>query len=790
MSDPHLYLELFQGFRARVDNGAPLEVARQQAGALLAYLALHRESVLSREELSVLFWPEAEQEEGRQNLRRYLYLLRNQWEQPPFEKGSLLLTTRFTVQLNPLRVQTDVAAFEEAVRAAETSSDPAERIRLLSQAVDLYRGELLHGFYQDGFISERLRLDGVYRNALHALTLTYEQAGDLNHAIETALRAVATDPLMEEAHCDLMRLYAAQGQPSAVLRQYQELERVLQEELGETPSEEVRHLMESLRHRAQVRSTEPSNGHAPPAPSATVPPPSRTQALISDSVPLASVSPAPRMRLPQRLPVTVICVLSLALLWLLTHRQPGITSRPSASASVPSAAPKEARPLWVARYPPLPDEIDSSEPTALITDGAGNIYVTGFTRTEQHDVDYLTLKYDPNGNLLWRARYNGPGNDVDRARSIALDHEGNVYVTGDSDNGKGNGQTRLSGLDIATIKYDGQTGKELWVQRYNGPADGEEWAKKIVVNPTNGGICVVGISRTGQRSSDEGPCREGILIKYDRVGRVQWVRREGVSELAGHVDFFDLAGDMSGNLYIVGSTTTVKHLVRNEDFLIVKYTPGGEIEWKRTYGAPSNGIEVAQHVSLDSTGIVYVTGIGFIGVPTNGGGHRDVLTIQYDPAGNERWKQTYDFDKKNEFPNGIAVTPGGDIGVCGETKDGDYFIMRSTPSGTVQWAQTYNGLGNFQDNATAIAFDSQGYLLVTGYAWNRHREGQNGTAWDFVTLKYAPNGQALWIGRYDHSRWEDKAYVLAVDRQDNVIVAGQSGGGEKSNFITLVKYAP
>src|SRR5205085_1720751 len=97
-------------------------------------------------------------------------------------------------------------------------------------------------------------------------------------------------------------------------------------------------------------------------------------------------------------------------------------------------------------------------------------------------MDYLTLKYDPQGKEIWHVRYNGTDNNMDQARSIALDNEGNVYVTGDSNNGKGNGETKLSGLDIATIKYDGQTGREIWKQRYNGLADGEDRAKKIVVS--------------------------------------------------------------------------------------------------------------------------------------------------------------------------------------------------------------------------------------------------------------------------------------------------------------------
>src|SRR5438874_1435341 len=65
-------------------------------------------------------------------------------------------------------------------------------------------------------------------------------------------RAARADPLREEAHYDLMRLYAAAGQPSATLHQYQELERLLRDELGETPSAATRALAEELRQSART----------------------------------------------------------------------------------------------------------------------------------------------------------------------------------------------------------------------------------------------------------------------------------------------------------------------------------------------------------------------------------------------------------------------------------------------------------------------------------------------------------------------------------------------------------
>src|SRR5439155_11242069 len=90
-----------------------------------------------------------------------------------------------------------------------------------------------------------------------------EEKGDLNRALEYARRAVSADPLREEMHHTLMRLYAAIGQPSAVLRQYQDLECCLREALGETPSAETRALAEELRQSARTVVTARSASRRP-----------------------------------------------------------------------------------------------------------------------------------------------------------------------------------------------------------------------------------------------------------------------------------------------------------------------------------------------------------------------------------------------------------------------------------------------------------------------------------------------------------------------------------------------
>src|SRR6185503_15760398 len=115
----------------------------------------------------------------------------------------------------------------------------------------------------------------------------------------------------------------------------------------------------------------------------------------------------------------------------------------------------------------------SDSPAALIVDSAGNLYVTGRSVGSGTNDDYATIKYDAAGTQQWVRRYDGPttvlARDYDRPAALAVDVNGNVFVTGNSSD------------DFATVKYDA-AGTEIWVRRYNGPAAGADWATSIAVD--------------------------------------------------------------------------------------------------------------------------------------------------------------------------------------------------------------------------------------------------------------------------------------------------------------------
>ncbi len=144
----------------------------------------------------------------------------------------------------------------------------------------------------------------------------------------------------------------------------------------------------------------------------------------------------------------------------------------------------QGKELWLQRFPESGDSDD--RPTAMEIDASGNVCVTGTSYSPTSRVpssfSLFTVKYDTNGKLLWQARYNGPLNQ-DGSSALALDNQGNVYVTGAS-GGFG------SGYDVVILKYDAN-GSRLWVVRYDGPESGDDGARAIAVN-AEGNVYVSG----------------------------------------------------------------------------------------------------------------------------------------------------------------------------------------------------------------------------------------------------------------------------------------------------------
>src|SRR5437870_12576641 len=151
-------IELLGRLRAGRDGRLITRFQTQKTGALLAYRALHSRRPHPREQLVELLWPDDDEGSARHKLRMALSSLRRQLEPPGVPAGTVILTDRFSAQLNPAAVTTDVAEFDAALQAAARAGSDRERVQLLAEAVEPYGGELLPGYYEEWIDAERQRL--------------------------------------------------------------------------------------------------------------------------------------------------------------------------------------------------------------------------------------------------------------------------------------------------------------------------------------------------------------------------------------------------------------------------------------------------------------------------------------------------------------------------------------------------------------------------------------------------------------------------------------------------------
>ncbi len=259
---------------------------------------------------------------------------------------------------------------------------------------------------------------------------------------------------------------------------------------------------------------------------------------------------------------------------------------------------------WVATYDsPYNDHEGVS---ALTTDSQNNIYVTGYSYGGGTDKDIITIKYDPNGNIVWDRRYDGPGSDEDAASDIAVDSMGNVYVTGYV-------YQFSTRHDYITIKYN-STGYALWMRRYDGPGIGRDYANAIALD-SNQNVYVTG------RSYDPDSDFDYCTIKYDTNGYRLWIAR-----FNGPGDFydeaFDISVDSSQNVYVTGESFENN---LSYDFATIAYDSNGDQLWMRYYNSEFRGDDCAFAMELDTSGNVYVTGMSH----HEQYGNYDYATVKY-----------------------------------------------------------------------------------------------------------------------------------------------------------------
>ncbi len=237
--------------------------------------------------------------------------------------------------------------------------------------------------------------------------------------------------------------------------------------------------------------------------------------------------------------------------------------------------------------------------------------------------------------------------------------------------------------------------------------------------------------------------------------------------------------DASGNVYVTG----IGYGSGNFDYVTIKYDNTGSQQWVSLYNGPGNGLDEARAIGVDASGNVYVTGWS-----ASTGGAYACATVKYNSMGVQQWAQRYSGNANDGAGNAIYVTPAGDVYVAGYTtttaSGQDFLLIKYDMGGTQQWLQSYSNLASVnQDVASALTMDGAGFLYITGYSFN------TGNGLDFATQKYNnTGGAAVWTRRYNYAtaNRDEIPNAIAVTAT-NVYVTGssqQSGLNSFNDYVT------
>jgi DNA-binding SARP family transcriptional activator len=212
---------------------------------LLAYLASDGGNPIPRDKLAGSIWHDRAEEQARHSLRQCLFSLAKSISD---DTAPLVDADRHLVSLNPNIVEVDTWRFERLL--AENTPDA------MRQAVKLYSDDFVAGVSFDDetldiwCAAERTRFRELCYETLAKLSSHYADTAKLDEAIEAGRRLVALDPLREDGHRTLMRLFGRAGRRAEALKQYRHCLDILRTELNVEPEAATRNLYSDIKERS------------------------------------------------------------------------------------------------------------------------------------------------------------------------------------------------------------------------------------------------------------------------------------------------------------------------------------------------------------------------------------------------------------------------------------------------------------------------------------------------------------------------------------------------------------
>lgn len=419
------------------------------------------------------------------------------------------------------------------------------------------------------------------------------------------------------------------------------------------------------------------------------------------------------------------------------------------------------------------DGVDQDRALAIAVDGSGNVYVTGSSDGDNGpfvNLNFRTVKYNANGVLQWNVVYDGAAGNDDIPSAITV-ASNEVFVTGISDQNA----TPVISNDMVTIKYS-SSGAAQWTKTYTGSGGFDDVSYALLAD-ASGNIFVAGYEE------DEHQQRNALLVKYDNSGTQLFSNTfNGMGDNSDNIR--DLKMDDSGNLYLAGYAV---QRGQNRDFYVLKLSASGDTAWTRYInGSSPDSEDEGQSIAID--GSDHIIAAGFT---KNSGSSGDFTTVKLDAVGDSTWLRYYNSPtNENDKAYDMQRDAAGNIYITGRTdsdpglnSNDDATTVKYDTDGNLLWSMSYNGNGNGADRGSFVRVAASGNVYIAGRTFN-------GSNLDMLFIKYNSDGAQQWIKTIDGGFGNDEIRAVAIDNNENIYATGISAGtADSADFITM-KYSP
>ncbi len=326
--------------------------------------------------------------------------------------------------------------------------------------------------------------------------------------------------------------------------------------------------------------------------------------------------------------------------------------------------------------------------------------------------------------------------------------------------------------------------RDLWPGGPLAVRDSTLWQTRTVVEPSKGCYETL-INRSSNPVQERFDIRESRSYASSPLdgARPLWARMYSSGLLPSLSNATAVAVDPMGDIYVTGSSDSTFSEI---DYVTVKYSPAGVVDWIARYNGPGNLTDVPTAMGIDSSGSVCVTGASW-----GDSSYYDYCTIKYNSAGVIQWINRYN-GPANQFdiPSAIAIDVRGNVYVTGATGGNGTFMDMTTikygADGTEKWVARYDGPGHLDDFGKALTVDDSGNVYVTG---DVSTNPVNNTFSAYATVKYDSSGRELWSALHSHSATPtDIPFAIGLDQAHNVYVTGYSTDSVTGRDYTTIKY--